>query len=320
MLWPGLGAPRGVWVLCRVLEMTLAGEQSVERALLEWLAATATEHGNLDVHIGDDGAVWNLEEATRLVLVADTIVESVHFEPGAQPELVGRKALAVNLSDLAAMGAHPLCAVATCVAPRGMALETGQRMTLGMRQLGAEFNCPLVGGDFTSHGGALSLSVTALGTLSGRRPVLRSGAEPGDAIFVTGFLGRGWQTDHHLTFTPRLLESTELVARGIPKAMMDISDGLLLDLHRIADASGTGFVIDGDLLPLRSGATIKEALQDGEDYELLFTCASDRATELLESWRGSTPLSRVGTILEQDRIMRTELGEHPAPRAGYEHA
>ena len=297
-----------------------------ERSFLEWLMRTQSPHAALEVPVGDDAAVWTLPSGERLVLAADALAEGTHFRKEDDPRLVGRKALAVNLSDLAAMGAEPLCALATCALPAGFPENLPRRLVDGMRSIGDEVGCPLIGGDTVSHAGGVVLSVTVLGRPHARGVVTRSGARKGDLIAVTGALG-GSRAGRHLTFTPRLAEASLLLELGPPSAMIDVSDGVLLDLHSLADASQTGFRLDLNAIPLHpdanltKGDPLRTALRDGEDFELLFTLDRAAMDRILASWSLDTPVSVVGEILPPGtRVLSARGHDEPAPRDGYEHA
>ena len=157
---------------------------SGERGFLEWLQATERSHDALTVPIGDDAAVWRMPSGEELVLAADAIAEGTHFTRADDPELVGRKGLAVNLSDLAAMGARPVCALATCALPHGFDDELPRRIMGGLRALAARYACPVVGGDTISHEGGVVLSVSVIGVPLPGGPVTRAGARPGDRIGI----------------------------------------------------------------------------------------------------------------------------------------
>ena len=170
------------------------------------------------------------------------------------PRLIGRKALAVNLSDLAAMASQPIAAVIAIALPRvGIGsltpLDLAKQLYEGLLPLAAEFDVALAGGDTNTHDGPLVISITALGTLTDRGPLTRRGGQPGDKLLVTGSLG-GSILRHHFNFTPRIREAILLHERYELHAGMDISDGLALDLSRLADESGCGAVIRTDQLPI----------------------------------------------------------------------
>lgn len=239
---------------------------------------------------GDDCAVVRHEYGT-LLLKTDAILEGVHFLPEAEPELIGRKALARAISDVGAMGGKPLHALITLVAP---AQESGQRVLgiyRGLSSVAQQYGVSIVGGE-TARGPVLLLNVALTGYAL--QPVLRSTAGAGDAILVTGTLG-GSIRGKHFSFTPRVAEGQWLAAQGYATAMMDLSDGLAKDLPRLATASGLDFEVDASSLPCTPGCTAAEAWGDGEDYELLFTCKAERWQALLAAWPAGFPqLTQLG--------------------------
>ena len=240
-----------------------------------------------------------------LLLAADVVVEGVHADLSRTSLAdLGWKALAVNVSDIAAMGGIPLHALVTVVLPPGRPLEELYRGLLDAQEA---FECPVVGGDL-SGGPFLVVTVAVTGTVEGA-PVLRSGARPGDGLYVTRPLGASEASRRtglgtaHARPVPRVAEGTAAREAGAT-AMLDLSDGLALDLRRLADASVVGVVVDD--VPVAPGATVEEALGGGEDYELL--AASPVA---LDGWL------RIGTCTADAGERR--LGDGPLPEGGWEH-
>jgi len=267
--------------------------RNVEQALIDFLTAAAPPGPGVALSIGDDAAVLDLAGTGNLVVAVDTISDGVDFHLGkVDPQRIGRKALAVNLSDLAAMAATPRAAVVALAMPRDGTLDLATRLWAGMRTLSDEFGCPIVGGDTGAFDGPLTLSVTVLGSLEGRAPLLRSAARPGDAVVVTGRLG-GSILGHHLDFTPRVREALALKKNYELHAGIDISDGLALDLTRLCRASGVGATLWADKIPVAPAAfemarraggratALDHALSDGEDFELLFTAPWPVAEQLV---------------------------------------
>ena len=226
------------------------------------LTAQSVRHAT--VGIGDDAAVLNGGQ----LIATDTILEGVHFDAAAPPEAIGHKAIAVNLSDIAAMAGRPTVATLSLTLNKRDRSERAERILSGLLATAAAFGVEVVGGDTTSWDAPLAISVTLLGEAA--CPVLRSGGVPGDSLFVTGPLGRSLSTGHHLTFTPRVAEAATLAAAAPLHAMIDLSDGLSSDLAHLCAASGCGATLDAAAIPRRDGATIDESLSDGEDFELLF--------------------------------------------------
>jgi thiamine-monophosphate kinase len=273
-------------------------------AFLERLARRLPE-------IGDDAAVVEPPRGP-LLLSADALVEGVHADLSVTTAAdFGWKALAVNVSDIAAMGGRPLHALVTVVVPPGRGADL-EALYEGLLEASAVFGCPVVGGDLTA-GPALTVSVSVTGTVDdgGPGPVRRSGARPGDVLWVTGPLGaaaRDLQAGRagaaHARPRPRLAEGGAARWAGAT-AMLDLSDGLALDLRRLAGASGVGVVVDE--VPVAEGATLEQALGGGDDYELLAACPVD-----LPGWR------RVGRCTADPGERR--LAGSPLPAGGWSHS
>lgn len=268
-----------------------------EKGLLEVLTSHwKTDPANIFVGVGDDCAVLRGDGKNHFLLFkTDAVVEGVHFSRQTKPEWIGRKALARALSDLAAMGASsPLAAVVTLGVPADESVRRLRAIYRGMKRIADRYQVNLVGGE-TTRARQLFLNIALLGECRGHRPVLRSGAKAGDLIYVTGRLG-ATQTRHHLDFEPRLAEGYWLARHGVASSLMDLSDGLGADLPRLAEASRVGFQLDLAAIPLASGATMQMALNDGEDYELLFTTSPSHAKTLKKKWPFKTPLHCIGVI------------------------
>jgi thiamine-monophosphate kinase len=294
---------------------------------LERIAAIVGRH-NIppgEVHVGDDAAVLAPIVGETLIST-DAAVWGVHLHRALFPlEDLGFKAVAAAVSDLAAMGGRPRCAVVAVTAPVGTDLEELHR---GIADAASVTNCPIVGGDLT-QGTQLVVAVTVVGEAPGRGSVLRSGARPGDTICVTGPLGRsaagrrrrmaGAPLDDPLVVAhrrpwPRLKEGIAARHAGV-NAMMDLSDGLSLDLARLADASRVGFRLDD--VPVAEGATMQEALGGGEDYELVMTTADpDRLAAIFYDRKLTQPL-RIGVVVK-DPVERTFNGQ-PLEPTGFQH-
>ncbi len=285
-----------------------------ENGLLPLLTGTwRTDDDVVLTGVGDDCAVLRGEGKTRfLVFKTDALVEGVHFTPQAPPALIGRKALTRALSDLAAMGALPLAGVVTLGVPATESVRRLRAIYAGLESTALRYAVNLVGGE-TTRARQLFLNVALLGECRGYRPVLRSGARPGDVIFVTGRLG-GSQARRHLTFEPRLAEGRWLARNEFATALMDLSDGLGADLPRLAEASGAGFRVDPAALPRPRGVTAQAALSDGEDYELLFTVKPADAKTLKKKWPFATPLHCIGVMESRGRQSRRSPLAH-----GFDH-
>ncbi len=285
-----------------------------EDALVRRLTASLPCDARVLAGPGDDCAVV-VRPGHDLLLKADAVVEGIHFTRETAPELIGRKALARALSDIAAAGGVPRHALITLVLPADASVDRVERIYAGMIALAREHGVNVVGGE-TSRGSQLVISVTIVGEATHGPPVGRSGALPGDALMVTGRLG-GSIRGRHLSFEPRLEQSSWLLRLFRPHAMMDLSDGLAKDLPRLAAASGVEFIIDESALPCAEGCTPAQAWGDGEDYELLFTIDAALVESLMRHWRQTFPdleLTRIGSI--------TAKGEGRTPgfaTQGWEH-
>jgi thiamine-monophosphate kinase len=275
-----------------------------ESSFIDWIRSqSGFDAARVPVGPGDDMAVVACG-GEQLLVTTDQVLDGVHFvlaEHG--PRAAGRKAMARSLSDVAAMAARPLAAVATVALPKGFAREGAEAIYAGLRALGDELDCPLVGGDVGSWAGALAITVTILARPGPTPPVLRSGAEAGDAICVTGSLGGAWRTTRHLTFTPRIAEALTLAEKFDLHAMIDLSDGLSVDLGHVCEASGVAAEVAAADLPVHADASgapdpLAAALNDGEDYELLFTLAPAEAERLLRGQPLDVRVARVGTVVE----------------------
>lgn len=267
-----------------------------ETGLLELLTGRwKPDSARVLVGVGDDCAVLRGEGKNHFLLFkTDVVVEGVHFSHEAKPQWIGRKALTRALSDLAAMGASPLAAVVTLGIPPNESVRRLRAIYRGLEQTAKRYRVDLVGGE-TTRARQLFLNMALLGECRGYRPVLRSGAQAGDLIFVTGKLG-ATQARRHLLFEPRLAEGQWLARNRLASALMDLSDGLGADLPRMARASRVDFRLDPKAIPLARGSTISMAVNDGEDYELLFTVSPAQVKILKKKWPFATPLHCIGMM------------------------
>jgi len=230
-----------------------------------------------------------------LVMKTDSVVEGVHFLRSTSGPLVGRKALARALSDLAAAGATPTAALVTAGCPDKKSAARLESIYRGLASAARRWGVTVVGGE-TVRTRQLLLSVSLLGTVPCGRSPHRGGARPGHLLFVTGTLGGSWPRKH-LTFTPRLREGRWLAQKRIPSAMMDLSDGLGADLPRLARMSRVGFRMLSKKVPRVPGANLRQAICRGEDYELLFAVPPAKAARLRQTWPFPTRLTEIGVCL-----------------------
>lgn len=264
--------------------------------------------------LGHDCAVLpSFSAKLDLVLKTDAVVEGIHFSRSTPAPLIGRKALARALSDLAAAGATPRAALLTAGCPGTRSAPRLRHAYRGLSLLAKKFHLPVVGGE-TVRTRQLLLSVSLLGTVPRGTSPNRAGAKPGHLLFVTGRLGGSWP-QRHLTFTPRLAEGQWLVRHRFPSAMLDLSDGLGADLPRLARSSRVGFHLSPGQLPLFPGVTSRQAVTQGEDYELLFSVPPSRAVQLRKQWPFATQLTQIGHCLSP--AQGWQAGN--LPLRGYDH-
>ncbi len=246
---------------------------------------------------GDDCAVTERDAEWDALLKTDCVVEGQHFLPDTAPHLIGRKALARTVSDIAAMGGEPEHALITLLAHPSRPVCLIRGIYEGINELANEYGISIAGGECSAlPQDGLAISVALTGKAPKGSAILRSTAQAGDLIAVTGVLGGSFPTGHHLSFTPRIPEGRALRASGLITAMMDLSDGLGSDLPRLAKASGLGFNIDESALPCRPGYTPRQAVTDGEDYELLFTFPPDARSAVSRIFREQFPCTPIHTV------------------------
>jgi thiamine-monophosphate kinase len=278
-----------------------------EFAYIDWIRRQTPRDPRILIGPGDDTAALYWPSGKPLLVTTDMLLEGSCFrlaEAGARR--VGRKAMAVNLSDIAAMAGKPLAAVVSIGLPRQGGLALGEELYRGLREMADAFDTALIGGDTNSWDGPLVISVTVLGEATERGPVRRGGAQPGDWLFVTGPLG-GSILGKHLDFTPRVREALALHAAVGLHAMIDISDGLAADVNHLCEESRCGALLRADVIPISAEARalddgrspLEHALADGEDFELAFAVAPDDGHSLLATQPvpGMT-LAHIGEFVE----------------------
>lgn len=280
----------------------------MEAEFHRWLREHVPAHPGWPLGLGDDAAVWS-GVRPQLVVTTDLLSDGVDFQlPRDDLRRVGRKLLAVNLSDLAAMAALPTGAVVSIALPRDgvgslLPLAAAIQLYEGLLPLAAEFGIALAGGDTNTHDGPLVLSVTAFGLVMEPGPLTRSGGRPGDKLLVTGALG-GSIVGHHFDFTPRVREALLLHENFELHAGMDISDGLSLDLSRLASESNCGAVIYTEDVPISAAASqlpdsLEHALGDGEDFELLLAAPAEVADAIVRAQPLACGVTCIGELVAE---------------------
>ena len=325
-----------------------------ESNLIQRIADTyRSSDSSIIVGIGDDAAALTVSSPNVLLTTCDLLVEDVHFDLSFTDSYsLGRKALAVNLSDIAAMGGTARYFLVSLALPPHLSLAFVDDLYRGMMELADECHTQLVGGDTNASPSTLMIAITVLGEAYPDNLLKRSGAQAGDSIFVTGTLGdaalgllllqndpsrtapasRNTLTARHLSPFPRLKEGKKLAENHLASAMIDISDGLLTDLRRILTASNTGATVFLSHLPRSEDfeqnhlypekTKIDCALGGGEDYELLFTVHPSREKEVLRlGTAGDVPLTKIGEVNASRELVVLDHDQKPYPvtHLGYDH-
>lgn len=311
--------------------------------LIERLFAPLAEGFPGALNLKDDAALVPISPGCRLVVTTDALVAGVHFRESDPPDLVARKALRVNLSDLAAMGAKPLGLLVAACFPKSATQDWFKTFARGLAQDKAEFGVPIIGGDTVSTPGPFTLAVTALGEVEENLALKRSAAKAGDVILVSGTIGDGalgldalegrlghlfederkWLADRYLLPRPRLELGSAVAQSRKAHAGMDISDGLIADLAHICRASNLGADLRAADVPLSSPARaalkadsvrLQRILAGGDDYELLLTAPPSAVPALQEcAQRCRQNLTAIGVMREGEGVAVQDASGHALP-------
>jgi len=304
----------------------------MEIELIAQLRERLPSHPLLKLGIGDDAAVLDGAQGPDWVVTVDMLTDQVDFLlDEVDPRRVGRKALAVNLSDLAAMASQPVAAVVALVLPRDNGMELALALYEGMIPLAEEFGIAIAGGDTNSWDGPLAISVTAVGQTTSRGPLKRSGAQSGDWILVTGSLG-GSILGRQFDFQPRVREALELAERYELHGGIDISDGLSRDLAHMVEESGCGAVLDLASIPISEDAerlaeqvdgttALGHALADGEDFELILAVPDAEAQRIIADQPLDVPVTAIGAVVDEPGLWQLNADGKRTflPVGGFEH-
>ena len=329
-----------------------------ERALIARIKARVSMPSWVVIGPGDDAAVIQPERGTYEVLTTDAQVEGVHFDRRfVPPDAIGHRALAVNLSDLAAMGASPRAALLSLALPPSLDVADFEQLVDGVLTVAASHRVTLIGGNITQTPGPLTVDITAIGSARPRRVLTRAGARPGDVVYVTGALGEaaiGLQrlqagargpappklgeggpadscVERYLRPQSRVRAGMLLGRNRAASSCMDVSDGLADCVRQVAEASGVGITLDASAIPIppevreaqarRGRDPLEPALSGGDDYELFFTVRPAHRGRLRMVYQqvGDLPITRIGVVTKsRDLLVRDEDSTRPLPD-GYEH-
>ena len=306
----------------------------MESDFIAWLRNRVPPHPQLLLGPGDDAAILRLGDRADCVVTVDLLTEGVDFElQNVAARRIGRKALAVSLSDLAAMAARPVGMVVAVALPQRGGRQLAIDLFEGLAEMAERYGVAVAGGDTNSWDGPLVISVTAIGQTTPAGPLLRSGAKSGDRILVTGAFG-GSILGKHLDFEPRVNEALRLSDTCRLHAGIDTSDGLSLDLSRIAAESGCGAVLELDRILIAPAAhelargqadgrtPLDHAMSDGEDFELILAVAPDDAARLTsEQPVAPLQLTDIGQFIAERGLWQTTVGgeRRPLEPRGWEH-
>ncbi len=297
--------------------------------MIRWLRDRLPPHPLLRLGPGDDAAVLEMADVDRCVMTVDMLTDQVDFDLSkVDPRRVGRKCLAVNLSDLAAMAARPLAGVVAVALPRSGGMELAVALYEGILPLAERYDLAIAGGDTNSWDGLLAVSVTLIGEPTGSGPLRRNGARPGDRIVVTGSFG-GSILGRHLDFEPRVHEAVLLNERYDLHAGIDVSDSLSIDLAHLVTESGCGAIVLTDSVPISNDAhqlndektPLEHAMSDGEDFELILAVAPEQAERMLAERPVGVPLTEIGEFTAEPELWQVDnqgVRSKLTPR-GWEH-
>ena len=302
-----------------------------ELEYIRWIRKQTQQHPRVLLPVGDDCAEVSWHDQRSMLVTTDMLLEGSCFLRDAGHERIGRKAMSVNLSDMAAMAGKPIAAVVSLGLPQDLPQSWAEAFYLSLQAQATRFNTAIVGGDTNAWNGPITINVTLFGEPTGTGAIKRSGAKPGDALLVTGSLG-GSILGHHLDFTPRVKEAQLLHQLVKLHAMVDISDGLAADLHHLCQESGCGAEVWAEKVPINEathrmndGKTLlQHALCDGEDFELLFAVSDQDAQQLLSDQPlqvFGVNLSHIGRFTtEKDMLLINDGKATELPPLGYVHS
>ncbi|MFA6290769.1 MAG: thiamine-phosphate kinase [Victivallales bacterium] len=294
-----------------------------EKEIHQMIYRTFRQGRGVAVGPGDDCAALDFGGSRYFLAATDQLVSDVHYIHGKTPAAaIAKKLFNRNVSDIAAMGGTPAFALLT-VASHSADRKWYSAFIKSIQKEAFRWNVSICGGDISSVKKDVTVcTLTINGWVDKNKICLRSNAKPGDILYATGLFGNSFKSGQHLSFTPRI-DVAQFIAGKFTRAMIDVSDGLLIDAQRLAAASGAGLVIDTGKIPLRKGASLKTALSEGEDYELIFAVPPSKSGELDKEWPfKNIRLSRIGNFTGAHKGRIYDLGEKDLTatyKTGFDH-
>jgi len=292
-----------------------------EFGLIKRIKKQIGKYSSVVCGVGDDAAVVPLSSGKYLLLTTDMLVEGVHFTKKMSAKAIGHKAIAASISDIAAMGGIAKYAVISIGVPASCSKQFILALYQGIKKTAKKFQVNIVGGD-TVRSNKMIVNVALTGEAKRNEVVYRNGARKGDQIFVTGPLGKSLLSGWHLRFVPRIAQASYIVKKCHPTSMIDISDGLVADLGHILEESRVGAIVEESLIPYRRGSHLKNALYDGEDFELLFTLPFLQARKYQKQAKKPYQFYRIGEIVDRGKGFRIKSAKGILKRInvkGYAH-
>lgn len=333
--------------------MTRDMKKTGEFSLIDMMMKKCSPHSTgIVLGIGDDTAIVEPRPDRQILITTDALVEGIHFLSHAiSPDQLGRKAVFVNLSDVASMGGIPKYILLALALPESLEREWIEKFYDGVESACGDYSLSVIGGNLSRSTQGITLSVTLLGEVEPGSALQRNGAKIADSIFTTGYLGdaaggvelamagipreEGWGNliNRHLAPEPRMECGRFLLQNSLANACIDVSDGLSSDLHHICEASGVGAILYMDRLPVSRGLrqcesllkkkAILYALNGGEDYELLFTVPEEKRAKILSLWPAEFPvLTEIGRVVAAEQgVSLIHVDGKPAPLhpGGFDH-
>jgi len=296
-----------------------------EFGLIDLIAKHEPKLPSTLIGIGDDAAVLKAKNKYQLI-TTDTFIENVHFKLKRTSFFdLGRKALAANISDIAAMGGYPTHALVTIGLPKKITVKQVQQLYRGINSLARRYQIDIVGGDTIASPREVVISITLLGEVEKRHLLTRSGAKPGNLILATGAFGG--PASHKFvirnsSFVIRLREAGLIAKKRLATSMIDSSDGLMRSVLELCKASRTGARIYEDLVPIARGASLAQALYGGEEYELVFTVNKKNLSKIMDRLGKLVKVSVVGEMVPHKfgvKLVDSYGRIKPPKSGGYEH-